>query len=263
MVPELVPAAAGTALLGLGTISSLAAERRPLLRPVLGRAGALLLLLAGGTFAVLLARRWAEVGPLPLRSRYEASLQALVGLVIGAALLGRAGPVARRASVGACLVGVGLGLLALGGDPGPLYDAAPAEGVLPALVNYTLQWLSFGILLAAAGAACARLFDRRPGEGVPEAWDGALHRVVAVGLPCLLVSLLVGAFWHEQLGWRLEYSWEFGESWTLAILIACLGWLHLRQVVAPSSRVPAIALLAIGLLMAGWWNYTAWAPGHS
>src|SRR5688572_8617382 len=206
MVPEMVPVAFGTALIGLGSVSSTAADRLPRLRRFFATGTGVLLAAAGVVFAILLAKRWAFQGWLPLHSHFEAWIQALAGLALGAAILAGSGPVAPRAAAGACVVGVGMGLLALRGDPDPLYST-PAVMAFPALAHYTLKWLSFGVLLATAGGACARVLDRRTGDGIPEAWDGALHRLVKVGLPPLMVSFLVGAFWHGG-AWASPITWD-------------------------------------------------------
>jgi len=259
VVPEMMPVAFGTVLLGLGSAAAVAGSMLPHRRRILAGAAVLLVAGAGAVFGILLGERWALTGPVPLLSHLEACLQALVGLSLGATILACGGPVSLRASAGASLVGVGLGALALGDDPELLW-AAPAVQFFPAFLHYTLKWVSFGVLLAAVGGAGARLLDRRTEDGVPEAWDAALHRVVGIGLPLLMASFLVGAFWHG-LAWSAPFAWDAGETWTLAIVLSFLGWVHLRQVAAPASRVPALVLLLGGLLMAGWWTYLHSAPG--
>jgi ABC-type transport system involved in cytochrome c biogenesis permease subunit len=259
VIPEMVPVAFGTTLLGLGSASSVAAERVPRRARLLGRGSVILFAGAAVVFAILLEKRWGEVGLHPLLSRYEAFLQAAAGLSLGAAILAGGGSVGLRAATGAAVLGVGLGWLAYREDPEPLYSA-PASQAIPAFLHFSLKWISFGTLLAAVGGAGARLLDRRTGDGVPEAWDAALHRVVRVGLPVLMASFLVGAVWHGA-AWSAPFTWDAAETWTLVILLAFLGWLHFRQVAPPASKMPALLLLFGGLLMAGWWTYLQWAPG--
>ena len=232
----------------LAAVLALAARGFAQRRGGLLRAGAGAASIAGLAVAAALAIRWWGRDDFTLNAPYDSLLVALLGVSVGTAvLLGRAaGPLA---ALPPAILGAGLALYGLGLNSETLY-APPSLRDPLAASYYLLRAFGAGVMLAGGAAALGRLADRRSDEGTGESWDGVLHGTVALGLPPFLLSLALGAAWHQDL-WGGTWHWDVCESLPFAAVALQLAWLHLRTISPPGARIPALLLAAAGLLAGG------------
>jgi cytochrome c-type biogenesis protein CcsB len=199
-----------------------------------------------------LALRAVEAKHWPLATRYEFTLAFAWGVVLAYLVLER---LLRTRAGGAFVlpIALALGVYAL---TRPQAARAP-QPLLPALRSIWFQLhtitaaLAYGAFAAAGGLGLmyiirervTSLFARLP---TPEQIDGFTWRAVALGFPCLSLTILFGAIW-AQVAWGSYWSWDPKETWALITWLVYLAFLHARALRGWRGR-PIAALAIVGFL---------------
>jgi cytochrome c-type biogenesis protein CcsB len=218
----------------------------------LGRLGTGASLVGLVLLTLALALRAIEANHWPLATRYEFTLAFAWGVVLAYLILERL----LRTRMGGAFVlpiALALGVYAL---TRPEVARAP-QPLLPALQSIWFQLhtitaaLAYGAFAAAGGLGLMYLVRERSSNPFarlpsPEQIDGFTWYAVALGFPCLSLTILFGAIW-AQVAWGSYWSWDIKETWALITWLLYLAFLHARALRGWRGR-PIAALAIVGFL---------------
>jgi len=255
-------ASAGTGVLfAASAVRSLAAPARPRTwhRAALAGLG-LTLLLALATWA----RRWRDVGHVPMQTLWEALLMAALCAQAAFVMVYLVNGMQRVQGRGAALVDAcGALVCAVAGWMYWYARSRPAAGQsLPPVLDspwfiphVTVMILGYGAGLCAALMGLLFLWLARGRDDVALETDRGLasldafcHRAVACGFPLLTAGLVLGALWANE-SWGNYWAHDSKETWALITWLCFLGYLHLRMVGGWRGRRSAWFLAAGGVVI--------------
>ncbi len=197
-------------------------------RPVLNKAGGVLLAAAWLLQTAFLAHRWSVSGHAPMSNQFESLVTMAWGITALAGCLWRRAP---GAWLGPATAGLNLVLLAvcalLDRGVAPLVPALQSNWLLLHVSVIMLAYSALALSFLASGVQLWA-YGRRPEHATAAALDRFNERAMGLGYLLLTAGIVLGAVWANE-AWGSYWSWDPKETWSLITWLVYTAAIHLRR----------------------------------